>query len=968
MNDDARSAAVFRFHRTQLFEESIARAHYCHCSPLRISFIYPGGDDLTTTTTNNNNNNHLLLSSRLWSQINIHMPRLLHDDLVNLVSSVLDRDIVAYATTNPELAYSSALAVDACLASLRDKTRYNTVVSSKLVVSQTSFAHLLSWFSSFLFYDMSQLEHISLRKVIGKCWPVRCWTRLFGKVSVQEIEGDKNTEYILNHILLCALLGNYKDLPAGGAFRPTSFARQILYDMFDATHRRASYDSPTIAAFRKQLLLQVERVYIHAVQLLLCHFVRCNPVYLELVNKEIPFAEFEARAIAVNQKIRMVFVEHIQQTSGQIESDALFSKLQDVVVDYNASLLDGSYQTPTPPFLEFTLELRDRVHPKAADWFDILPESIRKGRKLVIFQEPEWIKPSEVLAAEAKISAKNKNKDGSVDVNSRSFTDAKSAIIGGQSIENAAAEAAARVDVEREIARLRSGMNDPVPEEDDTQIVSTKMHITMEHSRALEDIIGRYDPAENSADAVLHALLSVLHEGFGSSKKAVHLLRMMWIYYRYLRFSKHEWEEKFEAFYRDFPYTYCLLFAASRLYARHRKIYIFPLPTNVARTQIEAVMARGSFAGGCPIEMFNFMYCSCCQYINSLHTLRKSKIDKKEKNARNRANNKKKKTTTTTNDGDAVMVLDGGTASSLKKQQRKKSRRKKTGPRSDPELKKRRKRMGAEGAKHLRVDLWTNKCYCIGDTVYAHHRCDQQELTRVSLLGQGIRFKGQTYMICCQPTHEGSSGIGFMQVDPLHTFWTANSRLSCVVCTEKILFEQAIEAIKQYPWLFAPQARDEGMSSVDCCFLCEKKLSLKRPFYLMAKDTYICGGVKHRDVIRTDPKRPEEGVSRSMDALSAYVTRYLGRQALKEQKQGNNNMDEKEDSETTAADEAVIDRLGTALLDSAFTSDRVAADVQKAIVKYRTMKRANNAYWRKRKNNWAHRQDKKNRAFARGGR
>lgn len=907
------------------------------------------------------------------------MPRLSLDDLTNLVSTVLDRDIMACATTDPELAYSSALAIDACLASLRDKTRYSTIISSKQVVSQTSFAHLLSWFASFLFYDMSQLESISLRKVIGKCWPVRCWTRLFGKVSIQEIEQDKNTEYVLNHILLCALLGNYKDLPAGGAFRPTSFTRQILYDMFDATHRRASYDSPAIAAFRKQLLLQVERIYIHAVQLLLCHFVRCNPVFLELVNKEIPFADFEARAIDVNQKIRMAFAEHIQQTEGQIESDALFDKLQDAMADYNASLLDESYQTPTPPFLEFTLELRDRVHPKAADWFDILPESIRKGRKLVIFQEPEWIKPSEVLAAEARISAKNKNKDGSVDVSSRSFTDAKSAIIGGQSVENAAAEAAARVDVEREIARLRSGMNDPVPEEDDTQIAVTKMHITMDHSRALEDIIGRYDPMENSADAVLHALLSVLHEGFGSSKKAVHLLRMMWIYYRYLRFSKHEWEEKFEAFYRDFPYTYCLLFAASRLYARHRKVYTFPLPTNVTRTQIEAVMARGAFAGGCPIEMFNFMYCSCCRYINSLYMLRKSKIDKKEKSARNRANNKKNKTKKNNNKKERDASEEKGeeesktvASSSSSKKKKKKGRRKKTGPRSDPELKKRRKRMGAEGAKHLRVDLWTNKCYCIGDTVYAHHRCDQQELTRVSLLGQGIRFNGQTYMICCQPTHEGSSGIGFMQVDPLHTFWTAKSRLSCVVCTERILFEQAIETVKQYPWLFSAQARDDSMSNVDYCFLCEKKLSPRRPFYLMAKDTYICGGVKHRDVIKTDSKRPEEGVSRSMDALAHFVTRYLGRRALLKQQNstattamedGDGDIDGKNPSE-----EAVIDRLGTALLDSAFASDSVAADVQKAIVKYRTMKRASGAYWRKRKNNWAHRQDKKNRAFARGGR
>lgn len=882
--------------------------------------------------------------------------------------------------------YSRKLVLDACLRKLRSPQQSAGMHS---IICEANFDKLLGMFYSFIFYDMSRLEHHPLRHIFCKCVPLRCWSRLFYQVTEEEIRNDPTVEHTINAVLLCALLGNYEDLQDGSDYRPRAFVRQALYDMFDV-RRSETYNNPSIALFRMRLLADVERVYIHAMQLLLCHFIRSSPVLLDLISAELPFAIFEQRAHAVNQKIRKVFSEHILETDGAIDADVLLEELSACLEGYNTSLLDESYQNPTPPFLEYVSELRDCVHPTADEWFSRLSPEIRKGRQLVVFQEPAYVKPSSVLAAEAKKA--RKETDGSVAVTEKSFEkEIKVPTISGNSTGALTTTRQINVDVEREIAKLKNGDKDPVPATDETkQIVITKMHITIEHSRALEDIIQRFDPRDNNAsDRIIRVLLAVLHEGFGSSPRAVARLKQLWMQYSILGLPKHNWETEFKSLYASFPYTYCLLMATCKLYARHRKVRIYDLPISVTNAQIRAVYHRFGLGGGCPTEPFNMLVCTCCRNIDTPFTLRQSKISKNlvriAKRKQSRISNSRKRS-------------GGGGTSATTTTTEKKTKREML-----------KAQMG--GSAQMRIHLQSGQCFCTGTTVYAHQRCDLQPLLQISLLGKIMYFSGQAYMICCQSDH---ADFGFSQFDPLNTIRN-KEHFACVVCCRRIFVQQAAKEKKAYPWLHDPKSVK--------CFLCDTALGPKRAYYLFGKDTYICKGHTHYDILREPHHQQQQqqddhqqrnndknkssnnndgrvAIHRNtwtMEDLLDFIAEYIGQKIfekpglLKEEEEkkeeSKDNDDDGDDDDhdgrrTETADikyataygqrkadpdpllTKALCKAGRAAMEQAFESAAVAKLIRIATYTYRELSRQSRKHWATIKNNNAHRRFKRSKFAA----
>ena len=716
--------------------------------------------------------------------------------------------------------YAKGLVMDACL-DIWCGRRKRILFERDLICSET-LEDFLGLFLSFAFADMTKIpkETPRIRHLLMKAWPMRCWTRKFDTLTAKYIKKDAQCDNQLHRIVLCCLLGNYswiqdKEEENGdsSSSRPINpRVRFQLHQVFEAGREQTLYRSDELIRFRLSLLKKSPQIHLHALQLYICSLVRSNSVIQEQAQRAFNYVGFEKRVIQVTNKIRAVVVAHFEsiQHLKDLDVDKICGAVNHKTDDFKKSILDKSYERRTMEFLPYICSIRDqrdKYNPNETPlqtWTNLLRRTNPAAlgdKPVIVFKEPAYIKPSTALGKHADAMMKKKDGGENSDEDDDVDNDAGSRMM--DSVENLASR---RIDftkpnkrslgkelakdtsfVDQELALLKSGGVEPIPDDtSDKHLVVTKMDITVSHSKALEELLKRFDPNTCTSNDVFNALEPHLVTAFGCNQAAhKRLLEFQKEYTENAR-TKQYWEEQVRQLWTDFPYTYCLIRALGQLYVRHTKIKIHSLPPSMAMAQIRAIQSRTKEIiphgdGVCLEEPLYLRMCFCCRYINTVFIPERTCSQRQAAHAMPGKACKR------------VMInMDDSSDDDSE---------------SDEE----------EKAKGCGI-------YCHNVYVYGHHRCDQKSLMEVGLLGkclvmvEGYRLqeRKRLFMLCCQ------KGCGqAMQADQLHTLWNDDG-IACTACTSLFMQQAYEDCRKSYAFL--------DKIEEFACFLCEQGLSEKRGF------------------------------------------------------------------------------------------------------------------------------------------
>jgi hypothetical protein len=720
--------------------------------------------------------------------------------------------------------YEQGLVMDACLDVWQGQRL--AITASRDLVCEETLDDLFGLFFSFAFGDMTKIpkETPRIRHLLMKAWPVRCWTRKSESVATKYITKDSQCDAQFHRIVLCSLLGNYRwidnynkslvtpDDEDDGKRKETAnrcmdpAVRYQLHKLFDAGRQQDFYRSPEAVAFRLELLKKSPQLHVHAIQLYLCSLVRSNSVVRQQAAREFDYTKFEKQVVTVTNKIRKIFTECLQdKKSGALEDldiDKICLAINLGTSEFKKSILAKSYERKAPDFLRHFCRIPDqraKVYKNASPvdvWSNLLQKHKvldKSKKKIVVFQEPEYIKPSTALGKHAD-AMMDETGDGG-DGKKEKETKTKSIDFGAEGKELGGGLAQSDGFVQQELALLKSGGVVPIPDEfDPNLLVVTKMDITVSHSKALEALLKGFDPNKCSSDDVLDVLIPHLETAFGCNKVAVARLIEFRTTYRDYQRTKQYWEEQIKQFWIDFPYTYCLIRALGQFYVRHTKIKTHSLPWSITQAQIRAVRSRtdgwltNPDKDECCEEPMYLRACFCCRYIDTVY------IPERACSVRQAAHaipGKACKRVMINMDDDSSSESD-----------------------SENEEAKQQKQKGCG-------------VYCHNVYVYGHHRCDQRPLMEIGLLGKclvivdgyQLQERKRLFMLCCQ------KGCGqAMQVDQMHTYWNEDG-IACTACTIRHMKLEYEEYRRNYAFL-----HDDGGLAKFKCFTCGKGLSESRDF------------------------------------------------------------------------------------------------------------------------------------------
>jgi hypothetical protein len=718
--------------------------------------------------------------------------------------------------------YEKGLLMDACL-EIWCGRRKQVLYERDLVCGET-LDDLFNLFFSFAFGDMTKTpkETPRIRHLLMKAWPVRCWTRKFDSVANKYNSKDPQCDNQLHRILLCCLLGNYSwiDNDDSNCHRPNDpRVRYQLHRMFDAGKDQTMYRSLEWIDFRKTLAKKSPQIHLHALQLYICSLVRSNSVVRAHAQREFDYAEFEKQVVRVTNNIRKAVNSHFVQAFAiepeekrkPLDINEICQDVNKVTEDVKKSILDKSYERRPLDFLQYICSIQDqrgKYNPRETPldtWTKLMqrnhPNDEKMNKPIVVFREPVYIKPSTALGKHADAMMKKKPKkkkkkknendmdddDGDDDEEPKERKTLELTNPNGEAKSGKALGEGLAKDpgfVEQELALLKSGGVAPIPDDkSDEHIVVTKMDITVAHSKALEELLKRFDPNTCTSNDVFNALQPHLVSAFGCSAKAHERLLEFQKQYRDYQHTKQYWEEQVRKFWTDFPYTYCLIRALGQLYVRYTKIKIHSLPPAIAYAQIAAIQSRTQefikhSSQVCIEEPLYLRMCFCCRYINTVFIPERMCSQRQASHVSPSKACKR------------VMVdVDDHSEDEEEEEQQ-------------------------------------HGCgiYCHNVYVYAHHRCDQRPLMEIGMLGkcivmvEGYRLqeRKRLFMFCCQ------KGCGqAMQVDQLHTLWNEQG-IACTACTSRSKHQAYEDCRNSYAFL----SKTEEFK----CFTCDKSLSEKRGF------------------------------------------------------------------------------------------------------------------------------------------
>lgn len=195
---------------------------------------------------------------------------------------------------------------------------------------------------------------------------------------------------------------------------------------------------------------------------------------------------------------------------------------------------------------------------------------------------------------------------------------------------------------------------------------------------------------------------------------------------------------------------------------------------------------------------------------------------------------------------------------------------------------------GIDGLRGVVTDVASGRIFCDRSAVFAHRQCGRdQELLKIPALGRWIGYKQRSIVLCCHCGHPMRPELGACIYD--------EKGLACVNCTAKLREQQAADWAKTHPELFTPEKFK--------CLLCDKVLATpkkRRPFFYVAKDTFVCNRHKDRELnkfferFETVLKEEEPGLIEEMftgDSAKRDRARKLAlkvRAELKDQKEKSN--------------------------------------------------------------------------------
>jgi len=577
-----------------------------------------------------------------------------------------------------EGSYSAALLVDA-YAQQSDPKRANL----RHIICERSLPNKHNLILSIIFETTLGNEKDAYRHLLFKCWPLRCWTRKFVSVTSGYFEVDTQLEGFVNHLVLCSLLGNYQH----NRIHPPRAVRAKLYDMLDY-RRHQTYRSDAAKAFRKRLLTETRRVYLHAIQEYICWSINTSAAVQRQVEHIMPFDAFQQVVTQVNDKFRAIVA------AGWNSDDKLMEDLAAVVQDARDDILDVSYEKACPPFIEYLKDVKSFAKPSSKLWFERYFNPAQVERKELT--RGGYVKPSTEIAkgiqkaatAAAAAAANGKGGGGDEDELEEMEMDEK------QKFEPLKpANPADPKLLDAQIAEFFSERSQQQKQEthqkpEQPAIRVTSMHITAEHSKQLEFLISHFDPTTADSDDIFKKVIQCF-PAFGCTVYASEEIRSMMIEYKIFKKAKEDWKERMEQYNQRHPYAYCLIQATRRFIVALRQIQYFPLPKNVIQAQMQSIQTKHGTPDfrDVPEECIYFYACSCCREVNSLLQSHK--------------NNQKQNCT--------------------------------------------------EGLREVFTDLRDGKLYCKKGDIYAHKRCVDAPLMQILGLGKLILFRKRAVVFCCQP-------------------------------------------------------------------------------------------------------------------------------------------------------------------------------------------------------------------------
>jgi hypothetical protein len=437
-----------------------------------------------------------------------------------------------------------------------------------------------------------------IRHLLFKSWPIRCWTRKFWTVLTRFFKKTPAVEVYVSRLVLCSLLGNYVHTGPEEK-RPQLQLRRKLYGFLDARGHRRQYRSEESVRWRKQLVERCPRVYLHAIQELMCTDVADSPVLLRHVRNLMQFDAFFSIVKDINRQIR----DTILASPDSPDYDTLSEKLEKT----RMRILKVSYDQPHLQFLEYLREVRSFAKPSAQAWFKNLGDN---GKELAEFQTQGYAKPSsEISNCVRRATHAGGEEDSEEDEEesqhlSQAERDPTSLDV---LIEQAVQDGLARAS-NRDAAAVASRPGVEV-------IPITSMQITMEHSRVLEAFVETFDPRCTSPDDAFWTVSRLLHM-FGCTRLAASELQFLWIEYKLVKKAKDRWKSRMLLYSARHPYAYALIHATRRFLARHRQFQTYPLPANIRALQCDALRKKWDCA---PFqEAMRFCVCPCCRTANTL--------------------------------------------------------------------------------------------------------------------------------------------------------------------------------------------------------------------------------------------------------------------------------------------------------------------------------------------------------------
>lgn len=474
------------------------------------------------------------------------------------------------------------------------------------VVCQTTLPQIHAAICERLFKRALGGNRDRMRHLLFKAWPLRCWSRKFWTVLTRIFGEEPAIERFANRLVLCSLLGNY---PHTGPEepRPQLADRKRLYQLLDARGHKHEYRSAASVAWRKELVERCPRVYMHAIQEFMCADIQESPGLLPHVQNMMRFDAFFGLVRQINRTIRDALC------SQSIDYDSLSNQLEKT----RLKILKVSYDQPPLPFLEYLREMRSFAKPSAATWFERLDSKM--GLELAVYQVQGYVKPSTEISRRitslTTTTAKDEEEeeeDQDEEKEAKLSRFEKNPTSKAVLIEQAVQEGFERAS-KRDAAAVAStpGLE---------ALAITSMQITMDHSRTLEQFIGTFDPRCTTSDDVFWTVSRLLPL-FGCTELAVNEVQHLWLEYNHVKKAKDRWKQRMLLFSLRHPYAYALIQASRRFFARHQQFQTYPLPSNIARLQAEALRKRWKCE---PFEEATSLYvCPCCR--NSATLVRSSK-------------------------------------------------------------------------------------------------------------------------------------------------------------------------------------------------------------------------------------------------------------------------------------------------------------------------------------------------------